>query len=143
MVVRILARRRDHIRPVLGNVHWLLVSKRITFKTAVLVWKCLHDAAPCYLMDLCRPVTSADGRHLRSATSGHCLSRSLEQLSASAASPSMDRPRGIDFLRHTAFTGADAAYVQTQTEDASVAALIVGELIVQRCCDCFGDFGIV
>jgi len=63
------ARHRDHIRPVLVNLHWLPVRKRVTFKTAVLVWKCLHDAAPCYLMDLCWPVTSADGRHLHLATS--------------------------------------------------------------------------
>jgi len=32
----------------------------------------------------------------------------------------VDRRRGIDF------TGADAAYVQTQTEDPSVPALIAG-----------------
>jgi len=96
------ARRRDNIRPVLVNLHWLPVRKRVTFKTAVLVWKCLHDAAPCYLMDLCRPVTSADGRHLRSAHREHSLSRVLEQLSARGASPSMDRRRGIDFRRHSA-----------------------------------------
>ena len=44
------ARRRDHIRPVLANLHCLPVRKRLTFKTAVLVWKCLHDAVPCCLM---------------------------------------------------------------------------------------------
>jgi len=30
---------------------WLPIRPRITFKTAVLVWKCLHDKAPRYLAD--------------------------------------------------------------------------------------------
>jgi len=68
------ARRRDHITPVLKTLHWLPVRKRIIFKTAVLVWKCLHNIAPHYLVDLCVPVASAQGRqHLRSASSGMLL----------------------------------------------------------------------
>jgi len=43
------ARRHDHITPVLVSLHWLPVRQRIIYKTAVLVWKCLHDAAPRYL----------------------------------------------------------------------------------------------
>ena len=58
----------DHISPVLAELHWLLIRQRITFKIAVLVWKCLHDKAPRYLADLCIPVTSVEGRRqLRSA----------------------------------------------------------------------------
>ena len=34
----------------------------LIFKTAVLVWKCLYDAAPRYLADLCVPAASTDGR---------------------------------------------------------------------------------
>ena len=47
---------------VLVSLHWLPVSQRIIYKTAVLVWKCLHDAAPCYLADLCVPAHSVSGR---------------------------------------------------------------------------------
>ena len=43
------ARRHDHITPVLVSLHWLPVRQRISYKTAVLVWKCLHDAAPSLL----------------------------------------------------------------------------------------------
>ena len=39
------ARSHDHITPVLVSLHWLSVRQRIIYKTAVLVWKCLHDAA--------------------------------------------------------------------------------------------------
>jgi len=47
------ARRHDHITPVLAELHWLPVRQRVTFKTAVLVWKCLHGEAPSYLAELC------------------------------------------------------------------------------------------
>jgi len=44
------ARRHDHIAPVLTTLYWLPVSKRVMFKTAVLVWKCLlNSTAPSYL----------------------------------------------------------------------------------------------
>jgi len=43
------ARRSEHMTPVLRDLHWLPVRQRITFKTAVLVYKCLHGMAPQYL----------------------------------------------------------------------------------------------
>jgi len=68
------ARRHDHITPVLATLHWLPVRQRVVFKTAVLVWKCLHGEAPRYLADLCVPAASTDGRRQsRSAVSGALL----------------------------------------------------------------------
>jgi len=58
------ARHHKHITPVLTTLHWLPVRQRVTFKTAVQVWKCLHDVVPCYLGDLCVP------------PAGHCESLS-------------------------------------------------------------------
>jgi len=50
------------------------VRQRIVYKTAVLVWKCLHSAAPRYLADLCVPAHSVRGRQqLRSTASGTLL----------------------------------------------------------------------
>ena len=47
---------------------------KFSYKTAVLVWKCLHDAAPRYLADLCVPAHSVHGRQqLRSTASGTLL----------------------------------------------------------------------
>jgi len=40
------ARRHDHITPVFATLHRLPLRQRMIFKTAVLVWKCLYDAAP-------------------------------------------------------------------------------------------------
>jgi len=68
------ARRQDHITPILATLHWLPVRQRVIFKTAVLVWKCLHGAAPRYLADLCVPAASMDGRRQsRSVVSGSLL----------------------------------------------------------------------
>jgi len=68
------ARRHYHIMPVLVSLHWLPVCQRIIYKTAVLVWKCLHYAAPRYLADLCVPAHSVHGRQqLHSTASGTLL----------------------------------------------------------------------
>jgi hypothetical protein len=51
---RVLTRsaRRDHITPVLAELHWLPVQHRITYKIAMVTWKALHDQAPAYLKEL-------------------------------------------------------------------------------------------
>ena len=51
-----------------------MYRQRVIFKTAVLVWKCVHDAASRYLADLCVSAASTDGRRQsRSAVSGALL----------------------------------------------------------------------
>jgi len=46
-------RRHGHITPVFTTIRWLTFRQRLTFKTSVLVWKCLLYVAPRYLADLC------------------------------------------------------------------------------------------
>jgi len=66
------ARKYDHITPVMRELHWLPVQQRIRFKTAVLVFKCLHGLAPAYLSEYCKLTTGRSVRsHLRSANA--CL----------------------------------------------------------------------
>ena len=45
-------RRRDHISPVLADLHWLPVSTRITYKIATLVYKIREVKQPMYLAEL-------------------------------------------------------------------------------------------
>jgi len=67
-------RRSEHITPVLEDLHWLPVSQRAVFKTALMVWKCVHGVAPAYLSDLCITATAISGRqHLWSAATGTLL----------------------------------------------------------------------
>uniref|UniRef100_A0A8C6WIN5 Ankyrin repeat and SOCS box containing 2a, tandem duplicate 1 n=1 Tax=Neogobius melanostomus TaxID=47308 RepID=A0A8C6WIN5_9GOBI len=48
-------RKYDHISPVLRSLHWLPVTQRIEFKTALLVYKSFHGLAPKYISDMLEP----------------------------------------------------------------------------------------
>jgi len=71
---RIILRKRkfDHITTeVRDRLHWLPVRQRIEYKVCVMMFKCLHQAAPTYLAELCSPVSESVSRsHLRSAARG-------------------------------------------------------------------------
>ena len=56
----------EHVTPLLLNLHWLPVDQRIIFKTALVTFKALHDAAPSYITELIRPCKP--GRTLRSSS---------------------------------------------------------------------------
>ena len=45
----------DHVTPILRKLHWLIVDKRIVFKIAVHVFRCLNGQAPQYLVGKCTP----------------------------------------------------------------------------------------
>ena len=60
-----MTRRRDHITPVLADLHWLPVEQRIVFKTCLHVYKCLNGISPKYLSDLLNPYKPE--RNLRSS----------------------------------------------------------------------------
>ena len=51
---RLIMRKRkfDHITPILRELHWLPVEKRIEFKILLLAYKCLNGLAPTYLSEL-------------------------------------------------------------------------------------------
>lgn len=60
-------RSRDHITPVLQQLHWLPIQQRIHFKILLITYKALHNLAPPYLTDLLQP--HRPSRCLRSADS--------------------------------------------------------------------------
>ena len=120
------ARRFEHTTPVLRDLHWLPVRQRIKFKTAVLVYKCLHGMAPPYLTSYCTPVSARTGRsNLRSATTGQFVvprtrtvygSRSFavhgpvvwNSLPVELRSPDMTLGVFRKQLRHTCLTASSA-----------------------------------
>ena len=67
--------RFDHITPAMrDDLHWLPVRQRIEYKIALLVYKCLHGAAPFYLSNYCAAITETNRRHnLRSISCGDLL----------------------------------------------------------------------
>ena len=60
------SRKYDHITPVLKDLHWLHIRKRIEFKILLLTFKCMQGCAPLYLRELL--VKQANTRTLRSNT---------------------------------------------------------------------------
>jgi len=79
------------------TIHWLPIAQRISYRIAVLVWRCLLGSASGYLYDLCRPVSGLPGRRaLRASVTGYwCLVLKL-QLGIVAHSPLLVPPPGID-----------------------------------------------
>jgi len=57
--------RRQHITPVLQELHWLPVRQRVDFKMALLVYKALHGQLPQYLAEDCQLLTDIGHRSLR------------------------------------------------------------------------------
>ena len=56
------------------KLHWLPIAQRISYRIAVLVWRCLLGSVPGYLCELCRPVYGQPGqRSLRSSVTGQLL----------------------------------------------------------------------
>src|SRR5664279_5399495 len=55
--VRLIAgvRKFDHVTPMLRERHWLQVEHRITFKIAVMTYKCVHGMTADCLADYIRP----------------------------------------------------------------------------------------
>ncbi len=63
--------RRSHITPILIQLHWLPIPKRIEFKILLLTFKCLIGKGPCYLSELL--VKYQPRRTLRSCNEPICL----------------------------------------------------------------------
>ena len=55
-------KRCDHISPVLKQLHWLPVQKRIEFKTSLITFKVLQNKKPAYLSDLLQPLPTSARR---------------------------------------------------------------------------------
>jgi len=66
------AGRCDHISPVLQQLHWLPVQRRIDYKLACFVFSSLSGHAPPYLADDIHLVSESHRRWLRSSTDRSC-----------------------------------------------------------------------
>ena len=58
-------RKRDHVTPMLIELHWLNINDRICYKICLFCFKCLNNMAPEYLTGMLRVYTPS--RSLRSA----------------------------------------------------------------------------
>ena len=93
----------EHITPVLRQLHWLPVEKRIIFKTLLMVFKAFHGLAPHYIQELISHYTPS--RSLRSSNDKrlnvpHTSSTLVQSRAFSFVGPKLwnDLPRHIRFV---------------------------------------------
>ena len=55
-------RKYDHITPVLRDLHWLPIRKKIVFKLPTMNYKCQHGLCPSYLAEDCILLSATRGR---------------------------------------------------------------------------------
>jgi len=133
-------RRHNHITLILTTLHRLPVRQRVIFKTAVLLWKCLHDAAPRYLC--------ADGVYGRplpvSLCSLRCPPGALDSdvywpaqpLLCFATGPGTDYQRPFDHQNcHSLYSCTSTRPTCSSTRQFWLK-LWVTCTILWRCCDC-------
>jgi hypothetical protein len=63
-------RKRDHITPVLNDLHWLQVKSRVDHKVLSLTYKSINKTSPAYLSSLVREHQVQTNMVLRSAKQG-------------------------------------------------------------------------
>jgi len=91
------AGRRDHISPVLRQLHWLPVQRRVDYKLACFVFSSLSGHAPPYLADDIHLVSEGPRRRLRSSTDRSCAVHAHTTHSATGASRSPGHVFGTVF----------------------------------------------
>ena len=67
-----LTRKREHISPILYELHWLPIKHRIIYKINLLTYKCIHGTAPIYLQELIHHYVPS--RNLRSSSQSRLTS---------------------------------------------------------------------
>src|SRR6218665_3819380 len=63
IAARLIGRIPKYVSAYMHDIlHWLPIAQRISYRMAVLVWRCLLGSGPPYLCKLCRPVFGLPGR---------------------------------------------------------------------------------
>ena len=91
-------RRSEHMTPVLRDLHWLPIRQRVTFKTAVLAYKCQHGMAPLYLWEYASRCHLSSAASIDPRTLVDCLFHEPGRITAIAVSQYRDLGRRTIFL---------------------------------------------
>ena len=73
---------RNHITPVLRELHWLRISDRIIFKILIFTHKAFHGVAPVYLCEL---ITKHEHATVRTRRNQDCFLLSIPPISKTCA----------------------------------------------------------
>ena len=108
--------KRDHVTSMLLELHWLPVKCRITFKTLLLPFKCLHGLAPTYYCPTRRHAVCG-------LLTSYYLISSLPELKL-ANDPSLVQLQGHGTNYPCSATMYEYKSIQSSTQDASVNRLL-------------------
>jgi len=87
-------RKYDRVTPPLKELHWLRIPERLTFRLAVLVFKCCNRTAPQYLADDLQWASDDSARtRLRSASLNKLVMRRLRLSTAGDRAFGVAAPR--------------------------------------------------
>jgi len=113
-------RKYKHIMPLLHDLHWLPVHKRIEFKLAVVVFCCLHGKAPPYLVnELCRVADIDARRRLHSASTSALVTPSSRRSTIGDRAFFVAAPHVWNSLP-SSVTASDTRHLQAPAEDTSI-----------------------
>ena len=73
---------RNHITPVLRELHWLRISDRIIFKILILTHQAFHGVAPVYLCEL---ITMYEQATVRTRRAQDCFLLAIPPISKTCA----------------------------------------------------------
>ena len=107
----------DHITPVLAELYWLPVEKRIIFKILLLTYKALHCQTPTYISEPARTLRSSSALLLKQhkynlnnygyrqfQVSSPCLWNSLPKSIKSASSVNCSKSKLKTYLYEQSYT---------------------------------------
>ena len=94
--------RRNHITPVLKDLHWLRINERIEFKILILTHRAFYEIGPMYLSELIKKPNSSNRTR---RVNDHCL-LSIPPISKMCANSYFERsfsyaaPFFVESIRH-------------------------------------------
>ena len=94
--------RRNHILPVLKDLHWLRINERIEFKILILTHRAFYEIGPMYLSELIKKHNSSNRTR---RANDHCL-LSIPPISKMCANSHFERsfsyaaPFFVESIRH-------------------------------------------
>ena len=115
---------------LLTELDWLNVPERVAFKLGLMVFNCLNNQAPQYLVDLCQSVSSVASRqHHRFANRGLLVMPRYRLSSYGRRAFSVAGPAILNWLpdsmRDPAISRDSFRRSQTFTEDVFIFSLLV------------------
>jgi len=141
VLLKCLLRKYDHITATLrGDLHWLPIHERITYKPCIIVYKCLHGAAPSYLTEMCVPVAASTVCHcLRSAAHGNLMVPRMRMITYGSRSFAVSGPGVWNDLPPT-LRSSSTTPGQFQSRLKTILFHFANRMWLWSFCDCLGRY---